>query len=82
MSSKIRRAYIVQDSDSESSKAGKSSETDEMENICHIANHKKKNVSYFKYEPIDQMASFDLQIAFENLHGEAKEAFTRMASNK
>lgn len=77
-----RRVYIAWDSDNESSKAGSSSESDEMENIFLMANHKKKSVSHFKSEPIDKMSCFGLQISFENLHGKAKEAFKRLASNK
>lgn len=47
-----------------------------------MAYHKKKNVSHSKYEPIDKMSYYDLQISFKNLHGEVVEAFKRLALNK
>lgn len=50
-------------------------------NVCY-SKHKKKNVSHSKYEPIDGMSYSELQIPFENLNGEAVDAFKRLASNK
>ena len=37
-----------------------------------VHHHHKKNISHYKYEPIDKMSYYELQIAFENLHGEAE----------
>ncbi|XP_050890376.1 uncharacterized protein LOC127095777 [Lathyrus oleraceus] len=77
-SSKPRRAYIAWENDSESS-----SERDEAVNFCLMDHHhKKKNVSHFKYEPIVDMSYSELQTAFENLYGEAINAFKRLTSNK
>ncbi|XP_050915618.1 uncharacterized protein LOC127130693 [Lathyrus oleraceus] len=81
-SNKPKRAYIAWESGSESSSEGCSSESDETVNFFLMAHHKKKNVSHSKYEAIDKMSYSDLQIAFENLHGEAVEAFKRLDSNK
>lgn len=63
---------------------GSSSESDELANICLMAKHKKKkkNVSHSKYEPIDKMSYYELHVSFENLHGEAKKDFKRLASTK
>ncbi|XP_050888687.1 uncharacterized protein LOC127093827 [Lathyrus oleraceus] len=77
-STKPKRAYITWESDNESS-----SESDEAEIFCLMAHHhKKKNVSHYKYEPIDEMSYSELQIAFENLYDEVVDAFKSLASNK
>lgn len=77
------RAYIAWENDSESSSEGSSSESDEATIFFLMAyHHKKKNVSHSKYEPIDEMSYSELQIAFENLYGEAIDAFKRLTSNK
>ncbi|XP_050895540.1 uncharacterized protein LOC127102179 [Lathyrus oleraceus] len=82
-SSKLRRACVAWESDSESSSEGSSSESDEAANFCLMAHHhKKKNVSHYKYEPIDDMSYSELQPVFENLYGEAVDAFKRLSPNK
>lgn len=81
-SRKSRRAYITWESDSESSNAESSSKSDEMENACFMANHKKKNVRNSESKYDDKMSYFELQIVFENLHGEAKNAIKKLTSNK
>lgn len=90
--SKPRIAYITWDNDSESSKAGRSTESDEMTNPCFMTNHKKNNVSHSKhknnnisnskYKPIDEMCYSKLQICLENLYGEVVDDFKRLATNK
>lgn len=82
-SSKPRRACIAWESDSESSSEGSSSESDGKANFCLMAHHhKKKNLSYSKYEPNDEMSYYELQISFENLYGEVVDVFKRLTSNK
>ncbi|XP_050876901.1 uncharacterized protein LOC127080630 [Lathyrus oleraceus] len=80
--SKVRRAYIAWESDSESSSNDKSSDEEENTNLClTVHRKKKKNVSHSKYDHVDKMYYCDLKNAFSTLHNEAKEAFKRLASN-
>lgn len=44
--------------------------------------HKKKNVSHSKYETIDKISYYELQISFENIHSEGVEALKSLALNK
>lgn len=60
-----------------------SNEREEITNICFVANHKKKkNVSNSESESDDKMSYFELQVSLENPHGETKDAFKRLTSNK